>query len=480
MTPQDNSDATNSDATINTMQQQFDIMRTASRQDQYVDWSIRSAWLKKLEQLVMDNQSEIITAIHADFGQRPAAETTMLELFPTLEAIRYTQKHGKAWSAKQPVKTGIWFLPARSYIQPQPLGLVGIIAPWNYPLYLVIAPLAAALVAGNRAMLKVSEASPNFEQWLADALPKYFAADEVTLITGDVEVAQAFSQLPFDHLFFTGSTAVGKHIMKAAAQNLTPVTLELGGKSPVVVTPSADVAKTVNRVWTGKTMNAGQTCIAPDYVLMENDKKHAFIEQSTAWLDAHYPNLADNPDYSFIINPKQASRVQGYLDEAKQRGATLIPLTDYEVNIETGFFPPIIVTDVPSDAKLLTEEIFAPVLPLVSYQDLTQAVAYVNERDRPLALYVFGEDKADTDYVLAHTVSGGACVNETIFHIAQQNLPFGGVGASGMGRYHGKYSFDTFSHPKAVFKQSHLNFAHLLQPPYGKTFWNMMKVILKA
>lgn len=195
MTPQDNSDATNSDATINTMQQQFDIMRTASRQDQYVDWSIRSAWLKKLEQLVMDNQSEIITAIHADFGQRPAAETTMLELFPTLEAIRYTQKHGKAWSAKQPVKTGIWFLPARSYIQPQPLGLVGIIAPWNYPLYLVIAPLAAALVAGNRAMLKVSEASPNFERWLANALPKYFAADEVTLITGDVEVAQAFSQL---------------------------------------------------------------------------------------------------------------------------------------------------------------------------------------------------------------------------------------------------------------------------------------------
>ena len=221
MTPQHNS------ATIiDNMQQQFDIMRTASRQDQYVDWSIRSARLKKLEQLVMDNQSEIITAIHADFGQRPAAETTMLELFPTLEAIRYTQKHGKAWSAKQPVKTGIWFLPARSYIQPQPLGLVGIIAPWNYPLYLVIAPLAAALVAGNRAMLKVSEASPNFEQWLADALPKYFAADEVTLITGNVEVAQAFSQLPFDHLFFTGSTAVGKHIMKAAAQNLTPVTLE--------------------------------------------------------------------------------------------------------------------------------------------------------------------------------------------------------------------------------------------------------------
>lgn len=469
-----------SEAIISAMQQQFATMRAASRQDQHVSWAIRRQRLTQLEHMVMDNQTAIINAISADFGQRPAAETTMLEIFPTLEAIRYAQKHGKAWSTKQAVNTGIWFLPASSYIQPQPLGLVGIISPWNYPLYLVIAPLAAALVAGNRAMLKVSEASPHFEQWLGDALPKYFAADEVTLIKGEVEVAQAFSRLPFDHLFFTGSTAVGRHIMKAAAENLTPVTLELGGKSPVIVTPSADLAKTVNRVWTGKSMNAGQTCIAPDYVLLNASHQQAFIEQSKAWFTKHYPNLSENPDYTFVINAKQASRVQGYLEEAKQLGATIYPLSDHDINIDTGFFPPVIVTNLPTHAKLVTEEIFAPVLPLVTAATLDDAVSYVNAHDRPLALYVFGENKTDTDFVLDNTVSGGACVNDTIYHIAQQNLPFGGVGASGMGSYHGKFSFDTFSHPKAVFKQSRINFVHLLQPPYGKTFWHMMKLILKG
>lgn len=474
MTHQDNS------ATIiSAMQQQFDLMHAASRQDQQVVWAVRSRRLKQLEQMVLDNQPALIDAISADFGQRSAAETTMLEIFPTLETIRHAQKHGKAWSAKQPVSTGVWFLPASSYIQPQPLGLVGIISPWNYPLYLVIAPLAAALVAGNRAMLKVSEASPHFEQWLADTLPTYFAADEVTLIKGDVEVAQAFSRLPFDHLFFTGSTAVGREIMKAAAENLTPVTLELGGKSPVVVTPSADLAKTVNRVWTGKSMNAGQTCIAPDYVLLAEDKQHAFIEQSKAWFAKHYPNLTKNADYTFVVNPKQARRVQGYLDDAIERGATVVPLTTHAVNIDTGFFPPMIVTDLPSDTKLVTDEIFAPVLPLVTIDNPDDAVSYVNARDRPLALYVFGENKADTDFVLDHTVSGGVCVNDTIYHIAQQSLPFGGVGASGMGNYHGKFSFDTFSHPKAVFTQNRINFTYLLQPPYGKRFWHMMKLILK-
>lgn len=476
MTNQDNYSA----AIINTMQQQFNSMHIASRQDQYVPWAVRHQRLRQLERMIMDNQQTIIEAINADFGRRSAAETTMLEIFPTLEAIRHAQKHGKAWSAKQAVRTGLWFLPARSYIQPQPLGLVGIIAPWNYPLYLVIAPLAAALVAGNRAMLKVSDASPHFEQWLADTIPQYFAAEEVSLIQGDIEVAQAFSLLAFDHLFFTGSTAVGKHIMKAAAENLTPVTLELGGKSPVIVTPSADLANTVNRVWTGKSMNAGQTCIAPDYVLLSDTHHQAFIEQSKVWFDKHYPNLSENPDYTFVINPKQASRVQSYLDEAKQRGATIVPLTKYRVNIENGFFPPMIVTNLPRDAKLVTEEIFAPVLPIVTAAKLVDAVNYVNERDRPLALYVFGENNTETDFVLNNTVSGGACINDTIYHIAQQNLPFGGVGASGMGNYHGKFSFDTFSHTKAVFKQNRINFAHLLQPPYGKIFWRMIKLILRA
>ncbi|MFW2178076.1 MULTISPECIES: coniferyl aldehyde dehydrogenase [unclassified Moraxella] len=469
----------NANTPLTMLDKQFSLMRNASRQYPQATWAVRLQRLNQLEKLVADNQSAIIEAISQDFGFRSPAETTMLEIFPSLEAVRHAIRHGKAWLAPKRVRTGKWFLPATSYVQPRPLGVVGIIAPWNYPLYLVIAPLAGALVAGNRAMLKVSEATPYFEQWLAMALPQYFSADEVTLIQGDIEVAKAFSQLAFDHLFFTGSTAIGKQIMQSASANLTPVTLELGGKSPVVITPSADIAYTAKRVWTGKSLNAGQTCIAPDYALINPSQQALFIDQSKQWFNEHYPNLQTNSDYSFMVNRKQALRVKGYLEEAQSLGATLHPLTTHHVNINTGFFPPMIVTDLPPHAKLLNEEIFAPILPLVSYHQLDDAVAYINACDRPLALYIFGENHTEVQQVLTQTVSGGACINETLYHIAQQSLPFGGVGASGMGRYHGHYSFDTFSHAQAVFKQVRPNFTNLLQPPYGKLFWRMMGLIIK-
>lgn len=468
-----------SETTISQMQQSFARMHQLSRDSGEVTWDTRLSRLNQLECMVNDHRDAIAEVISGDFGHRAVAETTMLEIFPTLEGIRYAKSHGKKWMQQQKVSTSLWFLPASSYIQPQPLGVVGIISPWNYPFYLVAGPLIAALVAGNRVMIKASEFAPKFEQWLADTIPQYFSPDEVAVVTGGVEVAQAFSQLPLDHLLFTGSTAVGRHIMRAAADNLTPVTLELGGKSPVIATPSMDMDKLVNRLWAGKCINAGQTCIAPDYLLIQEQHVAAFIERSKDWLAQHYPDIRDNPDYSHIINGKQFARVQGYLDEAQSSGASVYPLVDEAGDEATGFMPPYVVTNLPEQSQLLQEEIFAPILPVVTYKTLEDAIAYVNARPRPLALYAFAEDSRHSEQVMADTISGGACINDTIYHIAQEELPFGGVGASGMGNYHGKFGFDTFSHRKAVFKQSGLNFMGMLLPPYGALFDKMMKVVTR-
>lgn len=474
---------------ISTMQRQFDLLKAKTRAQPATSWQTRQHHLKQLEKMIEENKADIITAISKDFGHRSAAETTMLEIFTTLSGIRHLLRHGKKWIKPKRVRTGLWFLPAKSYIQSQPLGVVGVIAPWNYPLYLIIEPLAGALVAGNRVMLKVSEAVPHFEAWLAETIPKYFSNDEVYVVKGGLEVAKAFSELAFDHLFFTGSTNVGKQIMQAAAKNLTPVTLELGGKSPVIITPSADIPYAVSHIWMGKSLNAGQTCVAPDYILLPKSSVADFIEQSKAWFNKHYPDIDNNQDYSHIINARQFNRLQNCLNDAKLKGAQITALAQSNIQqnaVNTGnideqkrLFVPHIVTDLPENATLLTDEIFGPILPLVPYDKLADAIEYVNQRERPLALYVFGNDSSQTQRVLDNTVSGGACVNETLFHLAQPNLPFGGVGSSGMGNYHGQYSFEVFSHQKSVLKQSRLNAISLLLPPYGKVFWKMMGILTK-
>lgn len=466
------------DPLIHRMTEQFWQMHGLSRQQGQVSWQHRLHQLNQLERLISDNADAIRHAINQDFGHRSHDETTMVDIFPSIEGIRHAKKHGKDWMKPKKVGTSKWFLPASSYIQPQPLGVIGIMSPWNYPLNLVAAPLTAALVAGNRAMIKVSEYSPNFEHWLDKTLPVYFDKNDVCLVQGDLHVAQKFSQLPFDHLFFTGSTSVGKHIMRAAADNLTPVTLELGGKSPAIITDKEILAHAVNRIWTGKMMNAGQTCIAPDYVLLPSDLQHDFIQLSKTWVNEHYPQIADNADMTFIINQKQFERIDGYLKLA-QKQAVVHELTNVVANCETGFMPPVVVTDLTKESPLLTEEIFGPVLPLVVYDSIDDAIDYINARPRPLALYPFGQDDSVIEHILHHTVSGGVSVNDTIYHVAQHDLPFGGVGASGMGYYHGKYGFDTFSHQKAVFKQAKINFVDVLQPPYGKVFDKLMKMAMR-
>lgn len=462
------------------MQQQFDHIHRHSREEvDGVAWEVRHKRLSALYQLVDENRDAIIRAISADFGQRSRSETLMAEIFPSLAGIKHALKHGKKWAKKRKVASGFWFMPAQSHIQPQPLGVVGIVAPWNYPLYLIVGPLTSALVAGNRAMVKVSEFSPHFAQWLAENVCRYFSEDELAIIQGEGDIAQAFSSLPFDHLLFTGSTHIGHHVMQAASANLTPVTLELGGKSPVFVGESANLAKAVNRIMVGKLLNAGQTCVAPDYVLLSEERVSDFISEAKKWLKRHYPKIAQSADYTTIINDKQFARLHSLITEAQEVGAQITPLSEAQSNADTRFFAPVLVSGLPEKARLLNEEIFGPILPLITYQNRIQAEMWIKAKPRPLAFYVFSQDNNEIDALMHNIVAGGVCINETIMHLAQENLPFGGVGASGMGAYHGKSGFDQLSHLKPVFTQSKINGVNLLSPPYGKKFNAMMKLLLK-
>ncbi|MGM8870601.1 coniferyl aldehyde dehydrogenase [Psychrobacter sp. 2Y5] len=463
--------------TIDEMQAQFSRLYKLSRDQPINDWATRDEQLDNLELMLSDKQHSLAQAINADFGYRSESETQFAELFPSFTGISHAKKYGKKWMKPRRAAISALYMPAHNEIQPQPLGVVGIMVPWNYPLFLAVGPMIDALAAGNRVMVKMSEAAPKFAQAFAEAVARYFSQDMVCVVLGEVDIAEEFSKLPFDHLLYTGSTAVGKKIMAAAAPNLTPVTLELGGKSPVIVLNGANLESAVNRVMMGKTLNAGQTCIAPDYVLVQRKDHEAFISLAKEWMDKHYPNIADNPDYSRIINNQQFKRVKGYLDQLSGEGVH--QLTDAQPNIDTRLMPPVIVSEPNDDSEVMQNEIFAPVLPLVHYDTLEDAIDYVNARPRPLALYVFGDDQNEIEQVRSHTVSGGMCINEVVLHVAQHDLPFGGVGHSGTGAYHGQAGFERLSHMKPVFIQSKVNGLNLLLPPYGGFFKRAMGLMLK-
>ena len=463
--------------TIDEMHAQFSHLYKLSRDQPINDWATRAEQLDNLELMLSERQDSLAQAISADFGYRSESETQFAELFPSFTGISHARKYGKKWMKPRRASISALYMPAHNEIQPQPLGVVGIMVPWNYPLFLAVGPIIDALTAGNRVMVKMSEAAPKFAQAFAEAVARYFSQDMVCVVLGEVDIAQEFSKLPFDHLLYTGSTAVGKKVMAAAAPNLTPVTLELGGKSPVIVLNGANLESAVNRVMMGKTLNAGQTCIAPDYVLVQRKDHEAFIRLAKEWMDKHYPNIADNPDYSRIINNQQFKRVKGYLDQLPGEDVHL--LTDAEPNIDTRLMPPIIVSEPNDDSEVMQNEIFAPVLPLVHYDTLEDAIDYVNARPRPLALYVFGDDQNEIEQVRSHTVSGGLCINEVILHVVQHDLPFGGVGHSGTGAYHGQAGFERLSHMKPIFVQNKLNGMNLLLPPYGGFFKKAMGFMLK-
>jgi acyl-CoA reductase-like NAD-dependent aldehyde dehydrogenase len=440
----------------------------------------RRAALRALEEMLRENADGLCEAIDGDFRGRSREETRLLEIFPALEGIRHARRCLARWMRPQRRPTSFWFLPGRSRVMYQPLGVVGIVVPWNYPLYLALGPAIGALAAGNRVLVKMSESAPRTGALLARLVAAKFDPEVLSVVNGGPGLARAFVALPFDHLLFTGSTAVGRQVMAAAAANLTPVTLELGGKSPAIVGRGIAIEDAAARVLFGKCLNAGQTCIAPDYALVPEERIEAFIAAARTAVASMYPRLLDNPDYTAIIDRRHRERLAAHLDEARSRGErveVLGPATE-DLSASPKMAPVLVVNPDPG-SRLMGEEIFGPILPVIPYRTLDEAIAFVNGRPRPLALYVFEHDRGAIDRVLERTVSGGVTVNETIVHIAQEELPFGGVGPSGMGEYHGRAGFETFSKRKAVFFQPRLNALKLLRPPYGARFHAIMKLLLR-
>ena len=422
---------------------------------------LRRGQLARLHKLVVEERAAFARAISADFGVRSPVETDLLEVGPLLSAIRHAHRRLPAWMRPVRKPVDATFQPARAWVQHQPLGVVGVIAPWNYPLLLSLGPVVDALAAGNRVMIKPSELTPAFSEHLRDAVAQRFDPAEVAVVTGGPETAEAFTRLPWDHLLFTGSTAVGRKVMLAAAANLTPVTLELGGKSPAVVLPG-DPAKAVRSVAFGKFVNAGQTCIAPDYVLAPASGARALAQAVLERTRQGYPDPAGDPQYSGVITGRHLQRLEAAVAEARAGGAEVLSYAD----AGPGKLAPTVVLGAPPDCTLLREEIFGPVLPVVPYADVDAAVAYVNAREKPLALYVLGGSARERAAVLARTTSGGATLNGSLLHIAQEHLPFGGVGPSGLGAYHGYEGFRRFSHARGVHAVGPLNGMELLGPPW--------------
>jgi acyl-CoA reductase-like NAD-dependent aldehyde dehydrogenase len=458
----------------------FGRIQSAARHDPAPSLAVRRLRLDRLEALLQENRTALCDAVAADFGQRSQHETELLELFPSLEGIRHARRHLARWSRPERRPVSHWFKPGRAEVRPQPLGCIGVISPWNYPVYLAIGPLTAAFAAGNRALVKMSEFTPSTARLLAELACRYFADDELAIVEGGVDIAEAFARLPLDHLLFTGSTAVGRHVMRAAADNLTPVTLELGGKSPAIIAPDYPVDKAAARILAGKCLNAGQTCIAPDYVFVPAGKEDEFVAAARRVVARSYPALERNPDYTAIVNARHFARLRGYLDEARAAGATLVPLGgDAEEAARSRRLAPTLVLNPKDTMRVMQEEIFGPLLPVLTYGNIDEALAYINQRDRPLALYLFDRDEARIRRVLDQTVSGGVTINDTILHIAQDDLPFGGVGPSGMGHYHGHEGFLTFSKLKPVFYQARINGIGFFNPPYGALFEKLLKVLLR-
>ncbi len=455
----------------------FALQRQAFAANPMPSAAQRSQWLKSLGELLSEHRQALIEAISSDFSHRSADETLLAELLPSLLGIRDARKRLKRWMKPSRRHVGLAFQPASAKVVYQPLGVVGVIVPWNYPLFLAIGPLIGALAAGNRVMLKLSESTPATGELLKRLFARLFPEDLIAVVLGEAEVGMAFSRLPFDHLLFTGATSIGKHVMRAAAENLTPVTLELGGKSPVIVSADVPLKDAAERIAFGKTLNAGQTCIAPDYVLVPQDRVQGFVEAYRQAVRSFYPTLADNPDYTAIINQRQLIRLNHYLDDATSKGAEVIAL--YEQG-QAQRMPFSLLLNVSDDMLVMQDEIFGPLLPIVPYRHLDDALAYINERPRPLALYYFGYNKAEQQKVLEQTHSGGVCLNDTLMHAAQDDLPFGGVGPSGMGHYHGREGFLTFSQAKSVFIKQRFNAARLIYPPYGKAIQRLVyKVFLR-
>lgn len=434
----------------------------------------RIAQLSALKNALLSFQDDLVNALNEDYGQRPAQDSLIADIMPCIVNINYTIKRLKKWMKPQRRHAGLLLAPAKVEVHYQPLGVVGIMVPWNFPVMLSIGPLITALAAGNRAMIKLSEFTPSTNQVIKKMLSSIFEQDTVACIEGEANIAAEFSGLPFDHLIFTGSTTVGRHVMRAAADNLTPVTLELGGKSPVIIAPDMPIDTAVERLIFGKCLNAGQICVAPDYILCPKDKVEAFISSYQKQFKAMYGDKNQSTDYAHIINSTQHNRLLSWLDDAVSKGAKVVPANGQEIERNSRELATQLVTETTDDMLIMQQEIFGPILPIISYEDISETIDYINQRARPLALYIMSFDTDTQQHLLSQTHSGGVCINETIFHVAADDAPFGGIGDSGMGQYHGKEGFLTFSKAKTVLSRGKLNIGKLVHPPYGGLIQRLM------
>jgi coniferyl-aldehyde dehydrogenase len=457
----------------------FHAMAALSRSAPPPALAIRLARLQRLRDLLTANEARFVEAISADFGHRASVETTIAETLFLRTEIKHTIKRLARWMATRRIATALQFWPATNRLMPQPLGVVGIIAPWNYPLQLTLAPAIGAIAAGNLVMIKPSELTPRFATLLQELIASTFAPTELTITGIEDGVAQAFAQLPFDHLVFTGSTRVGRIVAEAAGRNLTPVTLELGGKSPTIIDVTANLDEAAQRIAYAKLLNAGQTCIAPDYVFVPDTRLDAFAGLLRNHMLAMFGSSPVNADYTSIISDRHYARLEGLANDAASKGAKLLQPGSPEDPAwkRARKFPPTVVVGATSDMAIMQEEIFGPLLPIMTYRERPEVIAYINAHDRPLALYWFGTDEAARDEVLARTVSGGVTINDCLLHFAQINQPMGGVGASGAGAYHGQWGFDTFSKLKPVFYRSPFNRMADLYPPYGAKIARIEKLL---
>ena len=424
--------------------------------------------LKRLRAEFLRQAEVMHAAISADFGHRSRHENMVSETMVVVAEIDHALHHLRHWVKPRRVPVGWKFWPARAEIRPMPIGVVGIIAPWNYPVNLALVPLVSAIAAGDHVYLKPSELTPRTSDWLCSLLASVFATDRVAVATGGPEVGAAFAALPFDHLLFTGSAAVGRKVLAAAAPNLTPVTLELGGKSPAIVAPDFPLELASARIASGKWFNAGQTCIGVDYVMIDAPRRDAFVVALCNQLRSRYGDLSDADDYTRIIDDREYTRLLDMIDEARGRGASIIqPIAvDADRARRERLLPPTLVSGAPDDTALMRDEIFGPILPIRVYDTLDQAVAWISAHDRPLALYPFSQDRATIEMILQRTLSGGVSVNDTLLHFGVHALPFGGVGASGLGAIHGRAGFETFSKLLPVFRQARWAASDWIRPPY--------------
>ena len=454
--------------------------RAAYHKNPVPNYADRIRDLSRLADFVRDNKDAICEAVSQDFGNRSVHETILSELLPTLNEINHVKKHLKTWM--KPQRRGVdlkSFIGAKNRVIPQPLGVVGVIVPWNFPVFLALGPLVSIFAAGNRAIVKMSENSRHLTRLIQDRMPAYFHSDKLQFIEGASGVGQIFSQQPFDYLIFTGSGPTGSAVMAAAAANLCPVTLELGGKSPAVVLDDYDITMAAERILYAKCLNAGQICVTADHVYVPEQKIEAFVQAARNVVQKRYVSK-DTDSYTSIIDDKSFERLVNALEQAKAQGATLIPLFGGEAwNASTRKIAPHLLLNAPADCELMTREIFGPILPVIGYRDLESVVNEINSSPRPLAFYPFTHQSDKVDYLLAHVMSGGVSVNDILLHVAQTDMPFGGVGGSGMGHYHGVEGFNTFSKLRPVFYQARWSAASLLAPPYGKTFERITDFLMK-